>query len=78
MEVEDSPDVDEALMGAAQRNGVFVADLAAHGPRLGKAQMIRIVGPPLAEQARLRRDKSEMIFVAPPHRSQDAADAPMP
>ena len=53
-----------AMVRAAQRHRVFVADLAAQRARLGKRQMMgvrRLLG---ANQAGLRADEFEVLFVA--------------
>ena len=45
--------VEFAMMGAAERDGELVADFAAHGARLGEANVMGIGGRGAAEQARL-------------------------
>jgi hypothetical protein len=40
--------MDFAMMTAAERNGEFIADLAAECPVLGEPEMVRIRRPPAA------------------------------
>ena len=51
-------------MPAAQGNRELVADLAAQGPQLGKANVMGIRGRASADQAWLGGYKSEMLLVA--------------
>ena len=53
-----------AMMGAAKRHREVIADLASHGPRLGKANVMSIGGRGAAQQAGLRGDVAEMLLVA--------------
>jgi hypothetical protein len=52
-----------AVMKAANWDGVFVANLAAEGSRLGEANVMRLAWRPAADDARLRRDESAMLLV---------------
>ena len=58
----------------AQRNRKFVAHLAAQRARLGEFQVMRIASCSLANQARLRRNKSEMRLVSLLHRLANGLD----
>jgi hypothetical protein len=51
-------------MVAAQRNGEFVADLAAKGSRLCKFEVMGVTGGALANQAGLSSDKREVRLVS--------------
>ena len=52
------------MVTPAQRHGVFIADPAPQGARLGEPQMMSVGGSPPADQARLHRDKPKMRTVA--------------
>jgi hypothetical protein len=56
--------VNLTMVGAAERHGVLVADLAAQRPRLREAQVMRLTGLPLTSKARLRGHESEMGAMA--------------
>ena len=56
--------VELAMMGATERDGELVADLAAHGAWLGEADMVRVRRSDAAQQARLGRDVAQMLLVA--------------
>jgi hypothetical protein len=58
--------VELAVVKTAERNGELVADLAAEGELLGKAQVVRLGGLTPADQARSRSDILEVIFIAKP------------
>ena len=51
-------------MGAAERDGEFIADLAAHGARLREADMVRVRRYGAAKQARLGSDVAQVLLVA--------------
>lgn len=51
-------------MGATERNRKFIADLASHGTRLNKAEVMSVGRLPSADQARLRAHKPKVILVA--------------
>jgi hypothetical protein len=55
-----------SVMAAAQRYGKLVADLHAQRSQLGKAQVMRVGWLPAADEARLRDDEFQMVFVAQP------------
>jgi hypothetical protein len=55
-----------AMMTAAERNGEFIADLAAERLALHKSEMMRICRPPAADQAGMLGDISDMIPVTHP------------
>ena len=52
-----------AMMGAAKRNGEFIAGPAAKRPRLHKSDVMRVRGLAAAQQARLLRHEAEMLLV---------------
>jgi hypothetical protein len=52
------------MVGAAERNGEFVADPAPQGSRLHEPQMVRIRRLPSAQKARLRRYELQMGAIA--------------
>ena len=52
------------MVTPAQRHGVFIADPAAEGARLGESQMMGVRWPPPADEARLRRHEPEVRTVA--------------
>ena len=58
--------VEFAVVEATERNGKFVADPAAEGARLGKAQMVRIGRHTTAHKARLACYKLSVLLVAQP------------
>src|SRR3954454_20866672 len=45
--------VQRPVMGAAERDGELIADLAAEGAGLCKSQVVRVAGLPPADEARL-------------------------
>ena len=67
--------MDRAVMRAAQRDGEFIADLAAEGPRLQVAQMVRVGLFAAADEAGLLRDKAKMLAVAIAPRRRDREHA---
>ena len=56
--------VELPVMGAAQRHGELVTDLAAECSRLGKAQVMWIGRATAADEAGLAGDELEMLPVA--------------
>ena len=52
------------MVDTAYWNGEFVADLAAKGPKLGKAQMVSICGRAAAYHTRLAGYEFAMVLVA--------------
>ena len=56
--------MDRAMMRAAERDGEFIARLAAERPRLQVAEMMRIGRFAAAEEARLLGDIAKVLFVA--------------
>ena len=52
------------MVAAAQRNGELIADLAAKGAVLGKAQVMGITGRAVADQARLLGHEPNVLLVA--------------
>ena len=56
--------MDRAMMRAAERNGKFIADLAAERPRLQVAKMMRIGLFAAADEARLFGNIAEVLAVA--------------
>ena len=56
--------VNRAMMHPAKRYREFVADLTTEGPRLHEPKMVRIRGFARADEAGLRCNKAEMVFVA--------------
>ena len=56
--------VNLAMMAATQGHCELIADLAAHGPALGKAQMMGVTRYPAADDARLLGNKPDMLAVA--------------
>ena len=52
-----------AMVGAAKRNGEFIAGLAAKRARLHKSNVMRVRGLAAAQQARLLRHEAEMLLV---------------
>jgi hypothetical protein len=55
-------------MGAAERHGPFVADLAAQRPRLGESEVMRLAWQPRADEAGERGDVPTMSLVTDPLR----------
>ena len=55
-----------AQVGAAKRNGEFIARLAAKRPGLHKADVMGLRRAPLAQQAGLQRDELEVLAIAVP------------
>ena len=67
-----------AVVGAADRNGEFIADLAAERAKLGKAQMMGVGRRATAQQAGLAADELAVVLVAQADclgRQRAAADA---
>jgi hypothetical protein len=64
-----------AMVEPAERDGVFVADLAAKSPRLRKAKMVGFRWSSATDDAWLRGDEFTMILVVKPDglRSDSAA-----
>ena len=60
--------MDLPVMGPAKRDSEFVADFAADGSGLRKSQVMSVRRLAIAEQARLRGNKLQVCFVAPPWR----------
>ena len=56
--------VNGPMVGAAERNGEFIADPAPHGPRLHEPQMVSVRRLPPAQKARLRRHELQMGAIA--------------
>jgi hypothetical protein len=52
------------VMGAAQRDGELVADLATQGARLGELQVVGIARRLLADEAGLFADKQQVGLAA--------------
>ena len=52
------------VVGAAERDRIFVANFAAQGSRLHEAQVMRLGGLPLAPKAWLRRHELQMGTIA--------------
>src|SRR5262245_61414492 len=52
------------VMNCAKRNYEFIADLKTQPPRLGVANVMGLRRRSTANQARLTRDKSQMLFRA--------------
>jgi hypothetical protein len=63
--------MDLTVMGAADRHGEFVADLAAKCTSLREAEMMRIRRPPTANQARLFHHVSDVVTVTEPPRFRE-------
>ena len=53
-----------AMVKSADRHCVFVADLSAERPRLGKANVMRFAWNPAADDARLRCEVFAVQFVS--------------
>lgn len=53
-----------AVVDAAERHGPFVADLAAHGPRLGEAEMVSLTRGASADEAGEGRHEAAVRWVA--------------
>ena len=58
------------MMDTAKRDGELVADPAAEGARLSKAEMVGLARMTPAHEAGLRHYEFEMTFVADPSCSQ--------
>ena len=58
--------MDFAMMTAAERNGEFIADLAAECLALHKSGVMGICRPSAANQAGMLGDKSDMIPITDP------------
>jgi hypothetical protein len=56
--------VNSAVMGAAQRDGKFIAGPSAEGPRLHMAEMMRIRWLATADKTWLLGDVAQMLAVA--------------
>ena len=56
--------VNGPMVGAAERNGEFIADPAPHGSRLHEPQMVSVRRLPSAQKARLRRHELQMGAIA--------------
>jgi hypothetical protein len=56
--------VNLAMVGAAERHRILVADFAAQGSRLHEAQVMGLGGLPLAAKAGLRRHELQMGAIA--------------
>ena len=54
------------MMGAAQRDREFIADLLPEPARLRKAQVVRVAGLTAADEAGLFGDKAQMLLVPQP------------
>ena len=67
--------VNLAMMSTAERDSELVADLAPERAILGKANVVRISGLPFTDQAGLRRDKLQVVFVAKAARLRKRQDA---
>jgi hypothetical protein len=57
-----------AMMSATQGDGELIADLAAEGAALGKAQVVGVRGLAAADQAGALDDRPDMVAVANPAR----------
>ena len=64
------------MMEPADRDRVFVADLAAERARLGKADVMGFRGRAAADDARLRGDELAVLFVAQANGLSDNATPP--
>ena len=64
-----------AMVTPAQRDSELIADLAPEGRMLCKSQVMRVRGPPAANQARLLGNRFDMIAVADPPRLWDGQHA---
>jgi hypothetical protein len=64
-----------AMVGAAQRNGEFIAHLAAERPRLQVAKMVRMRLFAAADEARLLRDITKVLSVPIAPRCSDCEHA---
>jgi hypothetical protein len=53
-----------AVVETADRDCVFVADLASKRPRLGEANMMRLGRPPATNNTRLCGDELAVLLVA--------------
>jgi hypothetical protein len=53
-------------MDPAEWDDKFVADLAPQCPRLHEANIVGVAGPATADQARLGRDKIEVVLITDP------------
>ena len=56
--------VNVPMVGAAERNGEFVADPTPHGSRLHEPQMVSVRRLPSAQEARLGRYELQMGAIA--------------
>ena len=66
------------MMGAAERDGVFVTDLLGHRLRLGKAKVMGVGRGPAADQAGLLGDELEVARVSAAARMLDQEPARAP
>ena len=64
------------MMEPADRDGVFVADLAAERVRLSKANVMGFGGRAAADDARLRGDELAVLLVAQTNGLSDNATPP--
>jgi len=53
-----------AMVGTAERHDELVAGFALHGAWLSEAEVVRVRGRALADQARLGRHECQVPFVA--------------
>src|SRR6266851_4467012 len=67
--------VEFMVVGAAERDRIFVTDLAAKRPSLGEAEVVRIAGLSPTEQAGLRGHEFEVGLVPVPSRLPDRQQA---
>jgi hypothetical protein len=67
--------VNLAVVGAAERDGELVADLAAQRPRLAEAQVMGVGGAATADEAWLLGDELDVGFVADAARLRKAQAA---
>ena len=65
------------MMSITQWDRIFIRHFEAHGPGLGKLQMVDLGGPPSADEARLVRHESQMIPVPDPCLLRDEKSAPI-
>ena len=56
--------VNGPMVGAAERDGKFIADPAPHGPWLHESEVMGVRGLPSTEKARLRRHELQMGAIA--------------
>ena len=63
------------MVSSTQRNGELVADPAAEGAALGKAQVVGVRGSPAANQARALGERPDMLPVSNPARLRQGQQA---